>query len=491
MFLREQHPPQRIAFRVLKCHFVPVIRRAPAPIRSESARRVRLPHRSHPCPNLLPQPLQIGQRQHAFDLHVIHLWQVRPIFQHLRRQVPVVCQKHQARRRIIQPPHRINTLGQSTQTIPQRLAPLRIGHCRHHFRRLVQHDVDAPFLSFYDFPGRFNPVLPRIRLGAQFLHHAPVHAHLSAQDQVLRVPPRRNPRPRNYLLQSLLHFLDFVFLDGPFQSATHCPLSAQKIPSFRAQRSKILTLWEGICLFSVSSVLIPFLPLNLKLLTFNLSICASLFSVTSVLNSYSPAAAAFRDSSLSPSGIPSFDAAVSSNNSSRASISALAVFSVTSSAFAPGLLSLATRHSSLATSPAGANPSSLPSASRAKASNSFKLGSSSRSLNPNRIKNSFDVLYKIGRPITSLRPAVVIRCLSSSVLITPEVFTPRISEISGDVTGCLYAITASVSSAGMDSLSGGRKLLMNRRTTSWCCGLVYILYPPATARISIPRSSVA
>jgi len=66
--------------------------------------------------------------------------------------------------------------------------------------------------------------------------------------------------------------------------------------------------------------------------------------------------------------------------------------------------------------------------------------------------------------------------LVQHVLITPAVFTPRISEISGEVTGCLYAITASVSSAGMDSRSGGRKLLMNRRTTSCCCGLVNSLY---------------
>src|SRR6266851_5759380 len=250
MFLREQHPPQRIAFRVLECRFVPVIRRVPAPIRSESARRVRLPHCSHPRPNLLPQPLQIGERQHAFDLHVIHLRQVRPVFQHLRRQVPVICQKHQPRRRIIQSPHGINTFGQSTQAIPQRLAPFRIGHCRHHFRRLVQHDVDAPLLSFHDFPGRFDPVFPRIRFGSQFRHHAPVHAHLSAQDQLLRVPPRRNPRPRNYLLQSLLHVLDFVFFGRPFQSATHCPSSSQKRPSFRAKRGISLRLYLATRHFS-------------------------------------------------------------------------------------------------------------------------------------------------------------------------------------------------------------------------------------------------
>jgi hypothetical protein len=63
------------------------------------------------------------------------------------------------------------------------------------------------------------------------------------------------------------------------------------------------------------------------------------------------------------------------------------------------------------------------------------------------------------------------------------VFTPRISEISGEVTGCLYAITAKVSSAGIESRNGGRKLLINRRTTSCCCGLVNSLYPPATLRI--------
>src|SRR6266849_3593685 len=196
---------------------------------------------------------------------------------------------------------------------------------------------------------------------------------------------------------------------------------------------------------------------------------------------YSPAAAAFGTSSLSPAGIPSFVAAVSSATNSFSSSCA--------SVFCVGSL-LATLHSSRAASPAEI-PSSLPSASLASASNSFNLVSSSRSLSPNRIKNSFDVLYRIGRPITSFRPAVVISLLSSSVLITPEVFTPRISEISGEVTGCLYAITASVSSAGMDSRNGGRKLLINRRTTSCCCGFVYSLYPPATARTSIPRSSAA
>jgi hypothetical protein len=48
----------------------------------------------------------------------------------------------------------------------------------------------------------------------------------------------------------------------------------------------------------------------------------------------------------------------------------------------------------------------------------------------------FGGFIKIGRPMT-LRPAVVMSFLSRRVEMTPEVLTPRISEISGAVTGCL------------------------------------------------------
>src|SRR5258707_1372676 len=178
-----------------------------------------------------------------------------------------------------------------------------------------------------------------------------------------------------------------------------------------------------------------------------------------------------------PLGIPSAVARASCSRNSSASESSFSTCSIASSAeWCDFFFSSRRRHTrywrgwssdvcSSVTSPC-AIPSSVPSASRANASNSFKLGNSSKSLNPNRIKNSFDVLYKIGRPITSLRPAVVISFLSSSVEITPDVFTPRISEISGAVTGCLYAITASVSSAGIERRNGGRSDLINRRTTS-------------------------
>src|SRR5258708_38983437 len=49
------------------------------------------------------------------------------------------------------------------------------------------------------------PVLRRVRLRPQLPHHVPVHAHLSAGNQQLTMPPPTNPRPRNNLPQSFFH----------------------------------------------------------------------------------------------------------------------------------------------------------------------------------------------------------------------------------------------------------------------------------------------
>ena len=70
-------------------------------------------------------------------------------------------------------------------------------------------------------------------------------------------------------------------------------------------------------------------------------------------------------------------------------------------------------------------------------SNSSMLGNSFTSFSPNRMRNSFVVLYRMGRPITCLRPAVVISLRSSRVPMTPPESTPRMSLIYGTVTGCL------------------------------------------------------
>src|SRR5258708_235864 len=199
MLLLEQHSPQLFLLRIPNPHFIPIIRSPPS-------RCIRLPHRLHLHANFFSQPLQVQQRQHPFHFHLINLFQLRPVVEHFRRQVAVVRQEHQPRRRILQIPHGKHALGQSPQTIAQRLAPFRVRHRRHHFRRLVQDKVNAAsFLRLDDSPRRLNPVLRRVRLRPQLPHHVPVHAHLSAGNQQLSMPPRSNPRPRNNLLQSFFH----------------------------------------------------------------------------------------------------------------------------------------------------------------------------------------------------------------------------------------------------------------------------------------------
>src|SRR5438445_4631934 len=220
MHLLEQQTPQFFLLRIPHPHFIPIIRRLPA-VAGAPARSIRLPHRLHLHANLFSQPLQVQQRQNSFHLHLIHLLQLRPVLQQLRRQVPIVGQKYQPRSRILQIPHRKHSLSESAQTISQRLSSLRVRHRRHHFRPLVQHNVNAPPLCpFADSPRTLNPVLRRVSLRPQLPHHVPIHAHLSAGNQQLRMPPRSNPCPRDYLLQSFLHFLDFVFLERSLCRAT-------------------------------------------------------------------------------------------------------------------------------------------------------------------------------------------------------------------------------------------------------------------------------
>src|SRR5947199_7576914 len=194
VFFLEQHAPQLFLLRIPHAHFVPIIRRSPP-------RSIRLPHRLHLHANFFSQTLQVHECQHAFHFHLIDLFQLRPLVQHFRRQVAVIRQKYQPRRRILQIPHRKHALRQSAQTISQRLPPFRVRHRRHHFRRLVQHNVNAPpCVRLDNLSRRLDAVLRRIRLRPQLPHHAPIHAHLSAGNQQLRMPPRSNPRPRNYFL---------------------------------------------------------------------------------------------------------------------------------------------------------------------------------------------------------------------------------------------------------------------------------------------------
>jgi hypothetical protein len=51
------------------------------------------------------------------------------------------------------------------------------------------------------------------------------------------MPPRSNPRPRNNLLQSFLHFMDSVFLERSFAMAPNRSKARILTPSFRTEQA--------------------------------------------------------------------------------------------------------------------------------------------------------------------------------------------------------------------------------------------------------------
>ena len=57
------------------------------------------------------------------------------------------------------------------------------------------------------------------------------------------------------------------------------------------------------------------------------------------------------------------------------------------------------------------------------------------SFKPKRSRKSRVVPYMNGRPTTALRPTILINLRSTSVPMTPDALTPRMSPISGTVTG--------------------------------------------------------
>src|SRR5262249_29167479 len=210
MPLAKKYVAQRLHLRVAHLHFIPKIPAAPASIRTPPAASPRVSQLFHSPPRLFAQSFQIGERQHPFHFHIKSLLNRIPLFQKRRRKVAVIRHEHKARARILQISHGIHSRGKSSQQIFQRFSSLGIGQRGHHFRRLVHQQIDTPFFGFHRAARYFDAIFFGIRLRPKLRHHASIHAHLSAQDQLLRVAPRSNSRSRNNFLQSLLQWNPLV-----------------------------------------------------------------------------------------------------------------------------------------------------------------------------------------------------------------------------------------------------------------------------------------
>jgi hypothetical protein len=184
---------QNIFLGILQRHFIPEIFRV-------AARGVGLAHRADRSTGIAPQAFQIAHQQPTLNFHVVHLLKICPVFQHLRREIAIVGQKNQAHGVVIQTSNGIHTFRQTLQAIHQGLAPFRISHGGHNFRRLVQHYVNAALVGFHRATSGFNAVDLSVSFRAELGDHLPVHAHLPAQDKLFGVPPRSNSRTGNNFL---------------------------------------------------------------------------------------------------------------------------------------------------------------------------------------------------------------------------------------------------------------------------------------------------
>jgi len=196
--------------------------------RAEPLHQVRPPLPQHQLdPRVLLRPVEHVHRQrlchpvlepHApakllhrrFVRRPLHLRQVRP--RHAEagmhqpvRQLPIIREQQRALGVVVQPPHRVDPPPHPLQEVRHRGPALRVAQRGDHALRLVEDEVPPLLRRLHQLPVHLDEVLPGLHLGARFAHHLAVHLHPPLGDELLRVTPRRHPRLRQELLQSLRH----------------------------------------------------------------------------------------------------------------------------------------------------------------------------------------------------------------------------------------------------------------------------------------------
>ena len=198
----EERLPQQVATGATQFGLVPRIGRM---TRSRSRRAKQPQPRLRPVGHLR----QRLWRRPSLELQPIHLRQARRDLENRIGKLAVAGEQDQPRRRIVQAPHRKHPARQAPQDVPQRGPAFRIGHRRNNVRRLIQDEVARLGGPLRQTPGDLHAVVLGIGLGAEFGDHHAVDAHLPAADQLFRMTPRSDSRPRNDFLQPFKHVYAF------------------------------------------------------------------------------------------------------------------------------------------------------------------------------------------------------------------------------------------------------------------------------------------
>jgi hypothetical protein len=181
VMLAEQEPPEGFEFGAVHADFVPVVGGTAA------ARSVGLADDFHFDAGFFAEPVEIGEGKHTFDLELVGLLEMIPVFEKLGGEIAVVGHEHESGSGIFEIADGVDALGKSTQKIAEGFASFGIGERRDDFRRLVEKQIDVALVGIDGAAGGLDFVFGRIGFRAEFGDDLAVDADLAGEDELLRV----------------------------------------------------------------------------------------------------------------------------------------------------------------------------------------------------------------------------------------------------------------------------------------------------------------
>lgn len=149
------------------------------------------------------QPLESRALGSPSNLHAIDLGNTETRMREALRYVTVVGEQDKTAGFVVEAPYRKEVVAIGANHVTDRTPSLRIGHRGNHAYRLVVGDISQASCDG-GTSVHHHLVFVRIGPGAEVLDHSPVQADAALTNQVLRRPPRRDPRAAQNLLDPFL-----------------------------------------------------------------------------------------------------------------------------------------------------------------------------------------------------------------------------------------------------------------------------------------------
>jgi hypothetical protein len=180
VMLAKQQAAKRFELGAEHADFIPIVSRV-------AAHGVGLADDFHFDAAFLAETFDIGKGEHAFDLEVIGLLEMIPVFEKLRGEVTVIGHENEARNGVFEIAYGVDALGKATKKIAERFAPFGISERGDNFGRLVEEEINVAFIGIDGTTSSFDFVFGGICFGAEFGDNFAVDADLAGEDELFGV----------------------------------------------------------------------------------------------------------------------------------------------------------------------------------------------------------------------------------------------------------------------------------------------------------------